>query len=44
MKDTEKTKEQLVDELAAMRQQIVELKVSEAEHKHVEQALQESGE
>lgn len=44
MKDIDKTKEQLVDELVAMRQQIAELKVSEAEHKHMERALQESGE
>ncbi len=44
MKDIDKTKEQLIDELAAMRQQIAELKVSEAEHKHMERALQESSE
>ena len=44
MKDTDKTKEQLIDELAAMRQQIAGLKVSEDEHKHMERALQESSE
>ncbi len=44
MKDTNKTKEQLIDELAAMRQQIAELKVSEADHKHVERSLKESSE
>jgi PAS domain S-box-containing protein len=44
MKDTEKTKEQLIDELVAMRQQIAELKVSDAEHKNMARALQESGE
>ncbi len=44
MNDIDKTKEQLVDELGAMRQQIAELKVSEAEHRQMERALQESGE
>jgi two-component system CheB/CheR fusion protein len=44
MKDIDKTKEQLIDELAAIHQQIAELKVSETEHKHRERALQESSE
>jgi len=44
MKDTDKTKEQLIDELVTMRQQIVELKVSEADHKHMERSLKESSE
>jgi PAS domain S-box-containing protein len=44
MKDVDKIRERLMDELIAMQQQIAELKVSEAEHKQMERALQESSE
>jgi two-component system cell cycle sensor histidine kinase PleC len=44
MKDTDKTKEQLIDELETIRQQIAELKVSEADHKRMELSLKESSE
>jgi len=39
MRDEEKTKEQLIYELAAMRQQLVDLKAVAAEHQQVEQDL-----
>ncbi|MFC2019100.1 PAS domain S-box protein [Chloroflexota bacterium] len=42
MKDEDKTKEQLVDELVEMRQRIAELEALEAEHKQVEMSLRES--
>lgn len=44
MKDTDKTKEQLIGELVAIRQQNAELKALEADYKHRERALQESNE
>ena len=37
MKDKHKTKEQLIAELAEMRQQIAELKASETERKRAEE-------
>ncbi len=40
MKDAEKTKEQLLNELVRMRQRIAELEASETERKRVEQELQ----
>ncbi|MDP8227835.1 MAG: PAS domain S-box protein, partial [Candidatus Electryoneaceae bacterium] len=42
MDDHNKTKEQLIDELAAMRQQIAEHEASETEHKFTEEAKRES--
>ena len=42
MKDEEKTKEQLINELAEMSQRIAELEVSETEHSRSEQKLLES--
>jgi len=44
MKDEDKTKEQLINELAVLRQRITELEAVEAEHKRVEEALHESEE
>jgi PAS domain S-box-containing protein len=44
MKDEEKTKEQLIKELAEMRQRVAELEASEAERKRAEEALKESEE
>jgi PAS domain S-box-containing protein len=44
MKDKDKTKEQLTNELVELRQRIAELKVSEAERKQAEEALRESEE
>lgn len=44
MKDENKTKEQLINELAEMRQRIAELETSETKRKHMEQALRESEE
>ncbi len=44
MKDEEKTKEQLISELAEMRQRVAELEALEAEHKRAERALRESEE
>jgi PAS domain S-box-containing protein len=44
MKDQKKTKEQLVQELAELRQRIAELEVLEVEHKRAEEALRESEE
>ncbi|MCK4722568.1 MAG: PAS domain S-box protein, partial [Dehalococcoidia bacterium] len=44
MKDTKKTKSQLIDELVQMRQRVAELEASEAERKRAEEALQESEE
>ena len=44
MKDKEKTKERLIDELAALRQQITELKASEIGRKRAEEALRKSEE
>jgi PAS domain S-box-containing protein len=42
MKDQDKTKEQLIDELAELRQRVAELEASEAERKQTEEALWES--
>jgi len=42
MKDKDKTKEQLINELAELRQRIAELEASETERKRAEEALQES--
>ncbi|MGB2798483.1 MAG: PAS domain S-box protein [Dehalococcoidia bacterium] len=42
MKDAEKIKSQLIDELVQMRQRIAELEASEAERKKAEEALRES--
>ncbi len=44
MRDDEKTKEQLINELAGMRHQIAELRVAEFERRKVEEALRESEE
>ncbi|MDH5769092.1 MAG: PAS domain S-box protein, partial [Nitrospirota bacterium] len=44
MKDENKTKKQLINELVELRQRIIELKKQETEHKRVEEALQESEE
>jgi PAS domain S-box-containing protein len=44
MKGKHKTKEQLISELAQMRQRMAELEASEAERKRIEQALRESEE
>ncbi|MGA9351402.1 MAG: PAS domain S-box protein [Anaerolineae bacterium] len=44
MKDEEKTKEQLIKELAEMRQRLAELEKAEAERKRAEEALRESEE
>ena len=44
MKDRDKTKEQLIHELAEIRREIAELKVSEAERKGVEMELRQSEE
>ncbi len=44
MRDIDKTKAQLINELAAMRQRISELETSLGEHNRVEQALRESEE
>jgi len=44
MKDEDKTKEQLIDELAAMRQRIAEIKKPEAERKWADEALRGSEE
>lgn len=42
MKDSEKSKEQLINELSELRQQVNELKKLEIKHKEVEKALRES--
>jgi len=42
MKDQDKTKEQLINELVEMRQRVAELEASETERKRAEKALQES--
>jgi len=39
MKTEDKTREQLLDELAALRQRVAELEISEAERKRLEHAL-----
>jgi PAS domain S-box-containing protein len=44
MKDIEKTKEQLIDELGSMRKQIAELEAQEAERQRAEDKLRESEE
>jgi PAS domain S-box-containing protein len=44
MKDSAKTKQQLVNELAELRRRISELEALEAEHKRAEEALKESEE
>jgi len=44
MKGKEKTKEQLMDELARLRQQVTELQKSEIKHQQTEEALTESEE
>lgn len=43
-RDKAKTREQLIHELATLRQRLIELEVSEKEHKKVEKALRESEE
>ena len=42
MKDADKTKEQLISELAELRQRIAELEKVETEHERAEEALQKS--
>ncbi|TET06895.1 MAG: PAS domain S-box protein [Candidatus Atribacteria bacterium] len=44
MKGIEKTKEQLIDELAILRQQITELQKSEIKHRQIEESLRDSEE
>ncbi|MDY7079546.1 MAG: PAS domain S-box protein, partial [Chloroflexota bacterium] len=44
MKDEHKTQEQLVSELAQLRQRVAELEAREAQHKRAEEALRESEE
>src|SRR5512141_2599511 len=44
MKDEDKTKEQLIEELAALRRQVMELKTFESEQKRAAEMLQESEE
>jgi PAS domain S-box-containing protein len=44
MKDKDKTKDQLINELAELRQRIAELEASETERKRVQEALRESEE
>ncbi|MEA3459351.1 MAG: GAF domain-containing protein, partial [Chloroflexota bacterium] len=44
MKEQDKTKEQLIDELAEMRQRVAELEASETERRRAEEALRESEE
>jgi signal transduction histidine kinase len=44
MKDENKTKEQLINELVKMRQRVVELQASETEHKLTERAVQDARE
>ncbi len=44
MKDEEKTKEQLVNELMLLRQRIAELEKAESERKRAEEALRNSQE
>ena len=44
MKDSGKTKEQLINELVELRQRITELEALEIQHKQVEKALRKSGE
>ena len=44
MKDTGKTKAQLINELMALRQRVAELEASEEHHKIVEKKLRESEE
>ncbi|MFQ6065769.1 MAG: PAS domain S-box protein [bacterium] len=44
MKDEDKTKEGLINELTRLRQRITELERSEAEHKKIKEALQKSQE
>jgi len=40
MKDQDKTKEQLINELVEMRQRVAELQAADTEHKRAEEALQ----
>ena len=42
MKGEDKTKEQLINELAGLRQRVAELETLESERKRVEEALRES--
>ncbi len=42
MKDTDKTKQQLITELVEMRQRVTESEASQAESKRAEMALRES--
>ncbi|MGD9165818.1 MAG: PAS domain S-box protein [Syntrophobacterales bacterium] len=42
MRNEDKTREQLIEEMAELRQQVAELKASEVRHKQVEDALRES--
>ena len=43
MKDEDKTKEQLINELVEMRQRITELEASETQHRRAEEALRKRG-
>lgn len=43
MRDQNKTKKQLINELAELRQKIAELETSESRRKQAEEALRESG-
>jgi len=42
MRDIDKTKEQLINELTETQQRIIELETPETEHKQAEEALTES--
>ena len=42
MGDEDKTKRQLMDELAQMRQQVAELTMLDADHRRVQEGLQQS--
>jgi PAS domain-containing protein len=42
MRDIDKTKEQLINELTEMRQRTIELETSETKRKRTEEALRES--
>ena len=44
MKNEDKTKAQLINELAESRQRVAELEAAEAEHKQAEKNLQENEE
>ena len=42
MKDEDKTKDELINELVKMRRRVVELEASEAEHRRTEEELKQS--